>query len=275
MIDRKYNIYFSLTFGLLLAFGYLTNAKAQDLDLYQKRSYLTADGHTLPYRVLYPQNYNRKKKYPLVLFLHGAGERGDDNEKQLVHGSKQFLTEQNRAQFPCFVLIPQCPADNYWASVAVGRDTQPLTLNFDYSRPPTWPSVAYMALVQDFVKKEKVDRRRLYIAGLSMGGMGTYETLHRHPDVFAAATPICGGADVAAYDARVKAIPFWVFHGASDSVVKAQYSRDIVEKLKALGVDVQYTEYPGVDHNSWDKAFAEPNYMEWIFSHSRKKKAKF
>ncbi len=269
MIDRKYPLCPALVFCLLLACCFGAKAQAQAPDAYQKRSYLTADGHTLPYRVLYPQNYNRKKKYPLVLFLHGAGERGDDNEKQLVHGAKQFLTAQNRRDFPCFVLIPQCPTDSYWASVEVGRNTKPLALDFDYSRAPTWPSVAAYDLVQDFAKKEKVDRRRLYIAGLSMGGMGTFEMLHRHPEVFAAATPICGGADVAAYDARVQAIPFWVFHGDSDSVVGVKHSREIVEKLKTIGTDVQYTEYPGVNHNSWDKAFAEPDYLPWIFSHSR------
>jgi predicted peptidase len=250
-------------------------ALAQDYSLYQKRQYTNADGNTLPYRVLYPKNYDRTKKYPLILFLHGAGERGNDNEKQLVHGAKLFLKDENREQFPCIVIIPQCPTDSYWSSVNIDRSTKPSTFDFDYTHPLNWPLVAAMEVVKQVLKEEGVNKKQLYIMGLSMGGMGTFEALYNFPKVFAAAAPICGGADVNAYDKRVQEIPFWVFHGDADAVVSVDNSRKIVDKLKKLNISVDYSEYPGINHNSWDNAFAEPNLLPWMFSKSRKKAAKF
>ena len=249
----------------------LNIAQAQDLNPYEKREFKTANGNTLPYRLLFPKNYDKSKKYPLILFLHGAGERGTDNEKQLVHGSKMFLEAQNRERFPAIVVMPQCPEDSYWASVKVDRDKQPMTFAFDYTRPSNWPLVAAYDVVKQLVREESVDKHRLYIMGLSMGGMGTFEQVFNHSKTYAAAVPICGGADVAAYDKRVRKTPYWVFHGAADSVVPVENSRRMVERLKALKVPVQYTEYPGVNHNSWDNAFAEPELLPWLFSHSRRK----
>ena len=269
--------FFLSQFAALLTLLLFTQGtlSAQDLSLYEKREYKTADGHTLPYRLLYPKNYDKTKKYPVILFLHGAGERGNDNEKQLTHGAKLFLNEQNREQYPAFVIMPQCPQESFWSSVQADRTKQPMTFTFDYTRPSNWPLEAALDVVQQLTQQEGIDLRRLYIMGLSMGGMGTFEELYRHPNVFAAAAPICGGADVSAYDKRVRKTPFWVFHGDADSVVPVENSRQIVEKLKELNVPVQYTEYPGVNHNSWDNAFAEPQLLPWLFSHSRKKKAKF
>ncbi|MFB9294833.1 carboxylesterase family protein [Persicitalea jodogahamensis] len=255
---------------LLLLSGYKFSY-AQDLSQYEKREFKTADGNTLPYRLLFPENYDKSKKYPLILFLHGAGERGTDNEKQLVHGGKMFLEAQNREKFPAIVIAPQCPPESYWASVKVDRDKRPMTFEFDYQRPSNWPLVAAYDLVKQVVGEESVDKHRLYIMGLSMGGMGTFEQVYQHPKTFAAAAPICGGADVQAYDKRVRKTPFWVFHGDADSVVPVENSRRMVDKLKALKVPVQYTEYPGVNHNSWDNAFAEPQLLPWLFSHSRRK----
>lgn len=260
---------------LTLVLLVLSPAIAQDYSLYQKQQYTNAEGKTLPYRILYPKNYDKSKKYPLILFLHGAGERGNDNEKQLVHGAKLFLTDENREKFPCILVMPQCPTDSYWSSVKVDRSTQPLTLDFDYSRPMNWPLASAMEVVQQLAETEAVDTRRLYIMGLSMGGMGTFEALHNFPKVFAAAAPICGGADVEAYDKRVRKVPFWVFHGDVDSVVNVDNSRKIVDKLKKLRISVEYSEYPGINHNSWDNAFAEPDLLPWMFSNTRKKAAKF
>lgn len=257
--------------GCFLLLSLLNTAQAQDLSQYEKREFRTADGNTLPYRLLFPKNYEKSKKYPLILFLHGAGERGTDNEKQLVHGAKMFLEAPNRKRFPAIVVMPQCPEDSYWASVKVDRDKRPMTFEFDYSRPSNWPLVAAYDLVKQLVGEESVDKHRLYLMGLSMGGMGTFEQVFSHPKTFAAAVPICGGADVDAYDKRVCKTPFWVFHGDADSVVPVENSRRIVEKLKDLKAPVQYTEYPGVNHNSWDNAFAEPQLLPWLFSHSRRK----
>lgn len=247
---------------------------AQNLDLFEKRTYTAPDGQTLPYRLLYPENYDKSQKYPLLLFLHGAGERGNDNEKQLVHGSKLFLSEAARRDFPCFILMPQCPADSYWSSVKIDREKMPLTLEFDYTEPPTAALKMAMEVLRQIIGEESVDQSRLYVAGLSMGGMGTFETVFRHPKLFAAAMPICGGGDVKHYDKRVKKVPFWVFHGEKDVVVEARYSREMVAKLKQVKAKVTYTEYPGVNHNSWDNAFAEPEFLSWLLTH-RNKKAKF
>lgn len=246
----------------LLSFG-LT---AQDLSLYEKKMFKASNGTELPYRFLLPAGYDDSKKYPLVLFLHGAGERGNDNEKQLVHGAKLFLTDENRKNFPAIVVIPQCPTDNYWANVNVDRTTSPLTLTFDYTRPETTALFAAIELVKKLISEERVDKKRIYITGLSMGGMGTFEAVYRYPKLFAAAAPICGGGDATHYSRKAAKVPFWIFHGDKDVVVNVKESQAMVTKLKSLKAKVKYTEYPGVNHNSWDNAFAEPDFMGWLFS---------
>jgi predicted peptidase len=242
------------------------NAIAQDLSLYQKRVYVNEKKDTLRYRILFPENYDKTKKYPLVLFLHGAGERGRDNEKQLTHGAKLFLSPESRKNFPCIVVFPQCPSESFWSSMKADRSKTPMVFDFDYSRPSNTPLLSSIEVVNRLTKEEAVDKKRVYITGLSMGGMGTFEVVYRFPKLFAAAMPICGGGDVKSYDKRVSKIPFWVFHGAVDAVVDVKYSREMVEKLKALNVKVKYSEYPGVNHNSWDNAFAEPEFLSWMFS---------
>lgn len=245
------------------------HAVAQDLSLYQRRTYINEKNDTLRYRILFPENYDKTKKYPLVLFLHGAGERGRDNEKQLTHGARLFLSPENRKNFPCIVVFPQCPTESFWSNVQVDRSKSPVVFTFDYSRPSNPSLLSAVDVVKNIIKEERVDKKRVYITGLSMGGMGTFEAVYRFPKLFAAAMPICGGGDVKSYDKRVSKIPFWVFHGAVDAVVDVKNSRDMVERLKALQANVKYSEYPGVNHNSWDNAFAEPEYMRWMFSNRK------
>ena len=239
------------------------------LDVYEKKEYVH-NGNTLPYRILYPENYDKKKKYPLLLVLHGAGERGNDNEKHLVHGSKLFIKEENRKNFPAIVVFPQCPEESFWAAAKIDRTAQPFKIEFDYSAQPNWPLVAANELVKKLMNEEAVDKSKLYITGLSMGGMGTFESVYRNPGLYAAALPICGGGDVKNYDKRVAKTAFWVFHGAADAIVDAKLSQEMVEKLKTLKAEVKYTEYPGVNHNSWDNAFAEPAYLSWMLQHRKK-----
>ena len=248
--------------------GYL---KATDpaLKPYLRKEFESA-GNILPYRMLYPDNYDKSKKYPLILLLHGGGERGSDNEKQLVHGAKLFLNENNRKAFPAIILVPQCPEDSYWAAVKIDRSTQPFNITFDYSADPQWPLVAANELVKKISNEEAVDKSRIYVTGLSMGAMGTFEAVYRYPDLYAAALPICGGADTNAYDKRVKNTAFWIFHGADDAVVDVKLSREMAAKLKSLKVKNKYTEYPGVNHNSWDNAFADPAFLSWMFQHKRR-----
>jgi predicted peptidase len=246
-------------------------ATAQDLSLYQKREYTNSSGNILPYRILYPEPYDKSKKYPLILFLHGAGERGNDNELQLTHGAGLFLQTENRAKFPCFVIFPQCPAEGFWASVKVDRTKRPLAIEFDYTSAATTPLLSTIEVVRKTIADESVDQSQLYIMCLSMGGMGTFEAVSRYPDMFAAAAPICGVGDTNHYNKETKKTAFWVFHGSDDPVVDVKNSRDMVNKLKALKADIKYTEYPAVAHDSWNNAFAEPELLPWLFSHKRKK----
>jgi predicted peptidase len=239
------------------------------LDVYEKKEFVY-NGKSLPYRVLYPVNYDKSKKYPLLLVLHGGGERGGDNEKQLTWGSKLFLTEENRKNFSAIVIFPQCPEDSYWASSTIDRTTTPFKIEFDYTKEPTWALTASNELVKKIISEGFVDKSKVYITGLSMGGMGTFESVYRYPDLYAAALPICGGGDTKQYDKRVAKVPFWIFHGSIDAVVNPQLSRDMVAKLKLLKANVKYTEYPGVNHNSWENAFAEKDYLSWMLEHKKK-----
>lgn len=254
---------------LVLIIQSTTSLIAQDLSLYEKKVFTSPSGQQLPYRILFPENYDQSKKYPLVLFLHGGGERGDDNEKQLTHGAKLFLIEENRKNFQAIVIVPQCPMDSYWAAAVIDRTTTPFTITVDYSKPEPVALQSAVALVKKISKEEGVDKKRIYITGISMGGMGTYEAIYRYPKLFAAAMPICGAGDVNRYDQRVAKVPFRVFHGAVDAVVDVKNSQQMVEKLKVLKASVGYTKYPNVNHNSWDNAFAEPDFLSWMFSKKR------
>ena len=269
LVFYLYPISMRIIFLAALLFLLQGTLKSQDFSLYAKEVYTSPSGEQLPYRILFPKDYDKTKKYPLVLLLHGGGERGNDNEKQLTHGAKLFLTDYNRTNFSAIVVVPQCPTDSYWGNVNLDRSTSPLTLTFDYTKPETAPLKNAIALVKKIQQEEGVDTKRTYITGLSMGGMGTFEAVYRYPKLFAVAVPICGGGDVILYDKRVKKIPFRVFHGDADVVVSVNESRRMVQKLQSLKVRVLYKEYPGVNHNSWDNAFAEPDFLSWMFSHKK------
>ncbi len=225
----------------------------------------TVGSEKLLYRTLYPKNFDPTKSYPLVLFLHGSGERGHDNKKQLTHGADMFLQEAHRSTFPAVVIFPQCPEEGYWSSVHVDRSTNPHTYDFDYSREMTQSLRLILHLIEHLTTKPYIDDQRIYVMGLSMGGMGTFEAVFRRPDLFAAAVPICGGADVEAYGKSQSDVPFWIFHGGIDGVVPVQFSRSMHQKLIELGGYVSYTEYYGVKHDSWSRTFVEPNVINWLF----------
>ena len=237
-------------------------------DLYQASTFKKG-ADSLQYRILYPKDFSESKQYPVVLFLHGAGERGSDNTKQLTHGSSLFLEEANRENFPAIILFPQCPQEDYWSSVKVNRNKHPLELTFQYSEGPTKALDLTMALMDSIVKKPYVQTDQIYVMGLSMGGMGTFEMLYRKPDMFAAAIPICGGGDLKASEAYANKVPLWIFHGARDNVVAPQLSLDIATKIMEYGGYPNLTIYSDANHNSWDSAFAEPDLLPWLFSLKR------
>ncbi|UBM60440.1 prolyl oligopeptidase family serine peptidase [Marinilongibacter aquaticus] len=232
---------------------------------FQKQSFTSKEGFTLNYRILFPENYEASKAYPVLLFLHGAGERGDDNEKQLTHG-KAYL-EAASEKVNAIIVAPQCPKDSYWSTVEVDRSHYPIALDFDYKRPNRPPMQAAIELVQKMVKEGKAQADKLYIMGLSMGGMGTLESIYRFPKMFQAAIAICGAADLKAYAKKSPKIPIWLFHGDSDSVVGVENSRQLKALLKSKDREVFYTEFPGVNHNSWDNVFAVPLTLDWLLGH--------
>jgi len=229
-----------------------------------------ATGTQLPYRILYPKNFDTAKQYPLVLFLHGAGERGSDNLKQLVHGAKLFAADSVMESYPAIVVFPQCPADSYWANIDERKQPDgSRTFDFPARSKPTPALRAVMQLVDSLVKLRYVDRSRIYVGGLSMGGMGTFELLARRPKMFAAAFPICGGGNPSNAKRYAKRVKIWVFHGDADNVVPLYHSQRMVDAIKQAKGDVRFTVYPGVGHNSWDNAFAEPELLPWLFSKSK------
>lgn len=248
----------SLAFLLALFVAFVAPIRAED---YEARTF-TADGKSLPYRLLKPQDYDASKKYPLVLFLHGAGERGDDNSAQLKHGAPAFLKPEVRAKFPAFVVAPQCPREQKWADVDWSKPV--ITQPAEASAPAKLALGAIDALQKEF----SIDADRIYITGLSMGGYGTWDLITRYPEKWAAAVPICGGGDPTVV-ARAKSIPVWAFHGAVDNVVPTVQTRNLVAALKAAGAAPLYSEYPGTAHDSWTAAYQEPELFPWLFAQRR------
>lgn len=266
MIDMSGVYYFRKLTLLLSLFLIAQQAIAQQ---YEAKTFQTKDGHSLPYRVLLPEDYEATTQYPVILFLHGAGERGMDNEKQLTHGSKIFLEDSFRKKYPAIILFPQCPEDSYWASMTIDRTNYPIKTDFHYANKPNWPLQAARDLVDAWTDEGHIDADRIFVMGLSMGGMGTFESLIRWPKMFAAAAAICGGGDIRKAKRFAHRVPVWVFHGDADGVVPVRYSREMVQRLKDLHADVRYNEYPGVNHNSWDNAFAESELLPWLMMHSK------
>lgn len=246
-------------------------ASAQDSSLY-KRAQFVYGKDTLNYRILYPSDYDVDKKYPLILVLHGAGERGSDNNAQLLHGSKLFLDSAIRKDFPAFVVFPQCPADDFWANIKREPGTKDSLGGFGFISSPR-PRKALglvSALMDSIAQTPQINTKKMYIGGLSMGGMGTFELLWRKPKFFAAAFPICGGGDPAKVNIYADNFPVWIFHGDADPVVPVSNSRVMVNALRKAGAKVKYSEYKGVGHDSWNNAFAEKDLLKWLFEHEAK-----
>jgi poly(3-hydroxybutyrate) depolymerase len=396
---------------LLFAVCFATVARAATIDDFEPRQFKDADGYVLNYRLYKPKNNNPSKQYPLILFLHGAGERGNNNTAQ-VRDALHWAKDAVQNEHPSFILAPQCPGTrNAFQVYGTARDFDRSQENYGQSTPGEWkpyriqlsklPTGAkqYLHLVNasdpkaptpaksefrnlrvyeegatatpldlrklDFAKKQgngkstvaadgtsiafegnlrvkapfeytvtpksilefdfrstqqglahaialdeddffdyrwanmdwaakkgsagkdpstpmrltlaalegvrkefNLDPKRLYITGLSMRSYGTWDVIARHPTLFAAAVPVCGGGDEASA-ARIKDLPIWCFHGGADKTVPPERSRNMIEALKQAGGTPKYTEYPGVGHNSWDKAYAEPELPKWLFAQQR------
>ncbi len=240
---------------VLFCFGSITNTFSQSSP-FSFEKYINANGDTLNYRQLV-SDYDTISKYPLVLFLHGSGERGDDNESQLKWGVMNFATSRNMKLHRPIVIAPQCPKNMSWGNFShENRSLKPT---------PSEPMKLLIELINQAILKLPVDTNRIYITGLSMGGFGTFDAISRYPNLFAAAVPVCGGGDVSKAQA-IYHIPIWIFHGALDAAVNPVLSQDMVEALTKAGAHPGYTQYPETGHFSWVAAYSDPMMMEWLFT---------
>lgn len=190
--------------------------------------------------ITYPEGYseNKNQNYPLMIFLHGSGERGTDISKVKIHGPPKKI--EAGYSFPAIVVSPQCPNDVWW-------DTERLE-----------------ELLQYILASNRVDKSRIYLTGLSMGGYGTWAWAIEHPEHFAAIVPICGGGDTK-HISNIKDVPNWVFHGAQDNVVPLQKSQEMVDALIAIGGKPNFTIYPEANHDSWTITYDNPKLWEWMY----------
>lgn len=249
-----------------LIISMFSQAQTPTISLFDKLTF-NKDADSLPYRLLKPVNPDAFDKFPLVIFLHGAGERGSDNEAQIKHITELFLNEQYRGKYPCYLIAPQCPKGQWWANF--DRQGSRTVLK----NAPTAPMQLVIDLIEKVIQEYPIDTTRIYITGLSMGGYGTWELIARLPQKFAAAVPVCGGGAPALAD-NIKHIPIWAFHGAQDTVVPPRESREMINALRIAGALPGYNEYPDVAHESWIHAYREPHLMHWLFKQKRGNRAK-
>ncbi|MBN1899691.1 prolyl oligopeptidase family serine peptidase [Candidatus Sumerlaeota bacterium] len=204
----------------------------------------------LDYLLYIPEDYETSgKSFPLLMFLHGAGERGNDLEKLKLHGPPMLVAKKGKS-FPFIIVSPQCPEEGWW-----DKDIEILTLN---------------ALLDHIISQYRIDEDRVYLTGLSMGGHGTWRLAMEYPERFAAIAPICGGGNPQKAE-RIRHLPVWVFHGAKDTVVPLKRSEEMVEALEKLDADVRFTVYPDADHDSWSETYDNPELYQWFLEYKRRR----
>lgn len=216
------------------------------------------------YRLLKPSEVVPGKKYPLVISLHGAGERGDDNVAQLKYLPKWLADPDYRTKFPCFVFAPQCRTNKRWVEVPWSEAQSTPTKEIG-------DQMAVVVAVLDQLEKElPIDSARLYLTGLSMGGYGSWDLAIRFPQRFAAVVPICGGGDER-QAARLSKVPLWAYHGSADKAVPVERSRSMINAIRAAGGNPKYTELEGVGHDSWTAAYTDSEgVVPWMFAQVKK-----
>jgi Predicted peptidase len=241
----------------------ITAAEPDHRDRFSSAVFQDTAGNKLPYRLLAPAKLDAATKYPLVVFLHGAGERGNDNQKQLVHGMIDFASDEITAKCPSFVVAPQCPEGKRWVEVDWTLDAHQMPAQ------PSEPLTGMFELIDKLLATKPIDTKRIYITGLSMGGFGVWDAVQRRPELFAAAAPICGGGDPLLAK-QIHFVPVWAFHGDDDKTVKVKRSREMIQALRDVGEEPKYTEYKGVGHDSWTQTYKDPALYEWLFAQRKK-----
>lgn len=231
---------------------------APAVDGFVVRWHHSPTGETMPYRLFVPPDYDAAKKYPIILWLHGAAARGSDNLKQIsggnTLGTHVWTTPENQAKYHAFVLAPQCSDTKAWAR--------------PHAEGPALSIRLALEILEAVEKEYSIDSSREYVAGQSMGGEGSWAALAAKPGKFAAAIPLCGYGfeEMIAPAART---PVWIWQGDADDVVDVNEARRWVAALRAAGGKPKYTEIPGWGHNVWEKAFADPAVVSWLFSNTR------
>jgi len=232
----------------------------------------------IKHRLVRPDKVEAGKRYPLVIYLHGAGQKGSDNEKPMNSALVKLLgTAEVRAAFPCFVLVPQCPAGERadgramnWTNWKGQKENKaPMWVEADAEASP--PLRAAMRVLDEVVKAEPIDADRVYLTGTSMGGSGSWNWAARDPARFAAVIPVCGLSD-ATMGAKIKGVPVWTFHGGEDAQVPVERTRKMVEAIRAAGGDVKYTEMAGQGHGIDGKVWTR-EVLGWMFGRVRGSKA--
>lgn len=224
----------------------------------EAKEWKSPGGLVVKYRWSAPAEIKKGEAYPLVLFLHGAGERGNDNSAQLKYGVLPMIEGAEKAGTPCFLIAPQCPADQWWSPL--DRSTMRLAA----AGKPNELMESVIALADQIMKDYPVDPKRFHVTGLSMGGYATWDLLTRIPDKIASAIPICGGG-APSMVARFKQVPVWAFHGEDDPVVPQKCTREMIEALEKAGGKPKATYYPDTGHDSWTRTYNDPDVIRWFF----------
>jgi predicted peptidase len=242
-------------FAFVILLTALPCAGQDTIDGFVGRVYRSGS-QSMPYRLFVPTGYKGDMPYPLVLWLHGAGGAGSDNRLQILAdqtlGTRTWTKPQNQAKHPTFVVVPQSTTN--WVSNGLDRLS---------------PEMSLVLAILDKVRGEfSIDPARIYVAGQSDGGIGTWNVIIQRPNLFAAAIPLCGGGDPSKV-AAITNLPIWAFHGGRDKVIPVAESRKMINALKRAGGHPRYTEYSNVGHDVWTRAFVKPELVDWLFAQHR------